>query len=249
MNIVEWFVDPAHWSGPDGIPRLMLDHIGYTAMAATAALIIAMPLGLFIGHTGKGTFAIAGLANSLRALPTLGLLILAVVVIAPYLGEDLAFVVPSLIVLVVLAIPPIMVNTYAGIRGIDPAVRDAAYGIGMRPFQVLVQVEIPCALPLIISGVRSATLQIISTATVAAYVSLGGLGRYIIDGQAQLDYTMMVAGALLVALLAIAVEGALLVVERLVVSRGLTRRWRTSATTRSAARRGNATEPRALVHS
>src|SRR5690606_1256191 len=189
MNLIGWFADPAHWSGPDGIPRQMLVHIGYCAAAAGAALLIALPTGLLIGHTGKGSVLVAGAANALRALPTLGLLIAAVVLLSPHFGSDAAFVVPALAVLVVLAVPPILTNAYAGVRAVPESARDAAYGIGMRRWQVLLGVELPCALPLIVSGVRSASLQLVSTATVAAYVSLGGLGRYIIDGQAQLDYT------------------------------------------------------------
>ncbi|GAA1079398.1 ABC transporter permease [Nocardiopsis composta] len=227
MNLIDWFADPAHWSGPDGIPRQMLVHIGYCAAAAGAALLIALPTGLLIGHTGKGSVLVAGAANALRALPTLGLLIAAVVLLSPHFGSDAAFVVPALAVLVVLAVPPILTNAYAGVRAVPESARDAAYGIGMRRWQVLLGVELPCALPLIVSGVRSASLQLVSTATVAAYVSLGGLGRYIIDGQAQLDYTQMLAGAVLVALLAIAVELALLLLERLLVSPGLSGRVRT----------------------
>ncbi|GAB3499962.1 ABC transporter permease [Nocardiopsis coralliicola] len=229
MNLFAWFADPVHWSGPDGIPRQMLVHLAYCGAAAAAALAIALPIGLYIGHTGRGAALVAGLANTLRALPTLGLLIAAVVLLSPHFGAGLAFTVPCLIVLVVLAIPPIMTNAYAGVSSVSPEVRTAARGIGMRPWQVLLTVELPCALPLVISGVRSAALQLVSTATVAAYVSLDGLGRFIIDGQAQLDYTQMLAGAVLVAVLAIAVELALLLFERAVVSPGLTGRVRTAA--------------------
>ncbi|MFD6099971.1 ABC transporter permease [Nocardiopsis flavescens] len=226
MNLIEWFADPAHWAGPDGIPRQVLTHLVYCAIAAAVAIVVALPAGLVIGHTGRGAVVVAGLANALRALPTLGLLIAAVLLVSPHVGSQLAFTVPALIVLVVLAIPPILTNAYAGVTAVPPQVRTAAHGIGMRPWQVLLTVELPCALPLVISGVRSASLQLVSTATVAAYVSLGGLGRYIIDGQAQLDYTQMLAGAILVALLAIVVEALLLLLERLVVSPGLTGRLR-----------------------
>ena len=226
MNLLEWFADPAHWSGPDGIPQQVLTHLLYCGIAAAVAVLIALPVGLVIGHTGRGTVAVAGLANALRALPTLGLLIAAVVLLSPHFGSDLAFTVPALIVLVILAIPPILTGAYSGVVAVSPSARDAAHGIGMRPWQVLLTVELPCALPLVISGVRSASLQLVSTATVAAYVSLGGLGRFIIDGQAQLDYTQMLAGALLVAALAIVLELVLLVLERALVSPGLTGRLR-----------------------
>src|SRR5690606_33471204 len=127
--------------------------------------------------------------------------------------------------LVVLAVPPILTSTYAGVEGVDPAARDAAYGMGMTGQQVLFRVETPCALPLVLSGIRSAMLQVISTATVAAYVSLGGLGRFVIDGLASQDYPQMLGGALLVAALAIVVEAGLAGVQRLVVPRGLSGRF------------------------
>ena len=175
---------------------------------------------------GRGTFLVAGLANGLRALPTLGLLILAVLLIAPLISNDLAFVIPSLIALVVLGVPPVLSGTYSGIQNVDPAARDAAYGMGMSGRQVLWRVELPCALPLVFSGVRSALLQIIATATIAAYVSLGGLGRFIIDGQAQHDFPQMLSGAVLVAALALLADLVISVVQRLTVSRGLTGRYR-----------------------
>ena len=229
QSIIDWLVDPGHWSGSDGIVHRLLQHLEYSALSLVLAALIALPLGMFIGHTGKGTFLIAGVANSFRALPSLGLLVLIVLVMSGSLPFGIAYLLPTVIVLVLLAIPPILSNTYAGIQNIDADARDAAYGMGMTGRQVLVQVETPCALPLIISGIRSAALQIIATATVAAYVSLGGLGRYVIDGQQQQDYPQMAAGAVLVAVLALLVDVVLIGAQRFVVSRGLTGRYARSS--------------------
>ncbi|REF36651.1 ABC transporter permease [Thermasporomyces composti] len=219
--LLSWLTDPAHWAGSDGVPHRVAEHLGYSVLALLLAAVIAVPLGLFIGHTGRGTFLIAGLANALRALPTLGLLILAVLALISRLPGELGFLVPSIAVLVVLAVPPILSGSYAGVRSVPPEARDAAFGMGMTGREVLVKVEMPCALPLLFSGLRSAMLQIVSTATVAAYVGLGGLGRLLIDGLAVRDYPQMLAGALLVAVLAVLVELLLAGLQRLVVPRGL----------------------------
>lgn len=222
--MLAWFTNPDHWRGPDGIPSLVGEHLVYSGIALLLACLIAVPVGLYVGHTRRGVVVIAGLANALRALPSLGLIVLLVTLLGPAFASDLAFVIPSLIVLVLLAVPPIMTATYAGIGAVDPEAVDAARGMGHRHLQILFGVELPCALPLIFSGLRSATLQIISTATIAAYVSLGGLGRLIIDGRAQNDYYQMTAGAVLVGLLAIAVDLLIGLLSRLFVSPGLTRR-------------------------
>ena len=229
-SLVDWLTDPANWSGADGIPVRLGQHLVYSVVATMLALAIGVPAGLYIGHTGRGTFLVAGLANALRALPTLGLLILAVLLLLPRLSGDLGFVIPSILVLVILAVPPLLTSTYAGVQSVDPAARDAAYGMGMRGGQVLTKVEIPCALPLMFSGLRSAVLQVVATATVAAYVSLGGLGRFVIDGLASHDYPQVLGGAVLVAALAVAVDLLLAAVARLSVSRGLTGRYGRSRT-------------------
>ena len=176
--------------------------------------MIAVPLGAWIGHTGRGGFLVVGLANGLRALPTLGLLVLIVGAVG--LG-----LLGPIIALVILAVPPILAGTYAGVRNVDSAVVDAARGMGMREREVLLGVELPNALPLIIGGIRSSVLQVISTATIAAYVALGGLGRFIIDGLAVRDFPQMVAGSVLVALLAIAADLLLAGLQKLLVSPGL----------------------------
>ncbi|MDQ1124160.1 ABC transporter permease [Microbacterium trichothecenolyticum] len=222
--MIAYLLDPNNWAGSGGIPVLVGQHLVYTAVALLIAGVIGVPAGLYVGHTGRGVVVIAGFANALRALPTLGLIVLLVMIVAPLIASDLAFVIPSIIVLVLLAIPPIMTNTYAGIRAVDAAAVDAAVGMGYRPLKVLFSVQVPCALPLIISGFRGATLQVISTATIAAYVSLGGLGRLIIDGRAQNDYDKMLVGALLVAILALVVDLLLALASRVFVSPGLDRR-------------------------
>lgn len=228
-DVIEWLTDPAHWSGPAGIPTRILEHLGYTGLTLVLGVVIAVPLGALIGHTGRGTFLIAGLGNGLRALPELGLLTLLVML--TYVG-----LLPVVLSLVVLAIPPLLAGTYAGVRNVDPSVVDAARGMGMREPGVLLRVELPNALPLILGGLRGATLQVIATATIAAYVGIGGLGRYIIDGNSQRDYIQMAGGAIVVAVLALAVEGVLALAQRLIVSPGLrtttTRRRRSLALTR-----------------
>lgn len=221
--MLEWFLDPAHWAGPSSIPVQVGYHLLYSGTALLVALAIAVPLGVYIGYTGRGEVLVAGVANALRALPTFGLLILVVMLAAPHIASRLAFVGPTIVVLVLLAVPPILSGTYAGIQGADPGAVGAARAMGYTRPQILWHVQVPCALPLFLSGVRNATLQIVSTATVAAYVSLRGLGRYIIDGRASSDYAQMAAGAILVAVVALVLELAFLGLERAVVSPGLTR--------------------------
>ncbi len=218
----------AHWSGPEGVPARVLEHLEYTFLALAFVCLIALPLGLFVGHTGRGSVAIAGSANALRALPDFGLLVYVVLLISGRLPAGLAYLLPSVLVLVILGIPAVLSATYAGIQAVDPAARDAAKGMGMTGSQVLWRVEVPNAMPLILSGVRSSMLQIVATATIAAYVSLGGLGRFIIDGQSQRDYSQMAAGAVLVGLLAIVLDLLVAGIQRLVVSPGVTGRFRTA---------------------
>lgn len=222
--MIEWFSDPTHWSGSDGVFVLLTQHLIYSGVALFFSCIIGLPIGLYVGHTGRGVVLIAGLANALRALPSLGLIVLLVILFGPVFASDMAFIVPSIIVLVLLAVPPIMNATYAGVNAVDYAAVDAARGMGKRPLDILFDVELPCALPLIFSGLRSATLQIISTATIAAYVSLGGLGRLIIDGRAQNDYYQMAAGAVLVGALALIVDLGITIISRLTISPGVARR-------------------------
>jgi len=221
-EVIEWFGDPTHWSGPTGVPTRILEHLTYTGLAVALGVVIAVPLGALIGHTGRGSFIVVGLANGMRALPELGLLTLLVLLTTISL-------VPVTIALVMLAVPPLLAGTYAGVRNVDRSVVDAARGMGMREREVLLKVELPNALPLILGGLRAATLQVLATAAIAAFIALGGLGRYLIDGLAQQDYPQMVAGAVAIAVLALVTEAVLAGVQRLVVSPGL----RLSPTTRS----------------
>jgi len=222
MNLLwTWLSDPAHWQGDDGIPVRIAEHLAYSGVTLLLAAAIGVPLGLWVGHTGRGRVLVVNLVNGMRSVPTLGLLFVAVLVVGPLLAGDIAFVVPAIFVLVVLAVPPILAGAYSGVEGVDPGARDAARGMGMRPREVLARVEVPCALPLIFSGLRSAALQVVATATLAASVSLGGLGRFLIDGQAYRDYGQMAGGALLVAVLAMLVDLVLAGVQRVAVSPGL----------------------------
>lgn len=214
MNYLSYLFDPAHWTGSQGIPARLVEHLGYTALTMVIAIVVAVPVGAWIGHTGRGGFAVVGLANGLRALPTLGLLVLIV-------GATGLGLLGPITALVILAVPPVLAGTYAGVRNVDPAVVDAARGMGMRGREVLLGVELPNALPLIISGIRSSVLQVISTATIAAYVALGGLGRFIIDGLAVRDFPQMIAGSILVAGLAVVVDLLLAGLQKLIVSPGL----------------------------
>jgi osmoprotectant transport system permease protein len=223
-GIVDWLSDPANWSGGDGIPQRLFEHVWYSALSLALAALVAVPVGLAIGHTGRGRFLVVNLAGAARAIPSLGLIYLMVLFFFSRVSGESAFIVPTIIVLTVLAIPPIMSGAYAGVEGVDPAARDAARGMGMTGGQVLSKVEVPNALPLIFSGFRSATLQVIATATLAAVIGAGGLGRYLIDGQKVLDYAQMSGGAVLVAALALALDGLLALVQRYAVSPGLTGR-------------------------
>ena len=212
-----WLSEAARWQGPNGIPTRLWEHLGYSAGATLVAMAIALPLAFWIGHTGRGGLLAVNVANIGRAVPTFGLILAAFVIF----GLNL---IPVYIALVLMAIPPILTNGYVGIREVDPEVREAAEGMGMTGWQVLWRVEIPVALPLIMTGIRTSAVQVVATATLAAFVGLGGLGRYIIDGLAQgAQYdpqarAMVIVGSVLVAVLAIATELLLDRVERLVVS-------------------------------
>jgi osmoprotectant transport system permease protein len=236
-----WFNDPSNWTGADGLFVRIREHLLYTGLVLVIAVAIALPIGLVIGHTGRGTLLVVGTVNGFRAVPTLGLVLLLYVWLAPKIRSqiEIPYLVPRgglgsfvaiMIVLVLLALPPILTNTYAGVQAVDPAARDAAAGMGMSGWQIVRQVEFPCALPLIFSGIRSATLQVVATVTVAAYVPLlGGLGRYIADGVQSLNdprygYPAMVAAGITVALLAVLLDAFWALVQRLVVSPGLSGR-------------------------
>ncbi|WP_433182154.1 ABC transporter permease [Actinoallomurus sp. CA-150999] len=209
-----WLTASANWSGGDGIPHRLLEHLGYSALALFIAAVIALPLGALVGHTGRGGFVVVTVANFARAVPTLGLVLLVVTVTSIGLT-------PVIVPLIALATPPILVNTYEGVRGVDPDIKDAARGMGMTGTGILLKAEIPVALPLILLGLRTAAIQVVATATIAAYAGIGGLGRYIVDGLSRKDYPSVVGGSVLVVLLAVAVQVAFVGIRRAVVSRGL----------------------------
>lgn len=206
-EVASWLTDGAQWHGDDGLPHRIVQHIGYTALTVAVASAIAIPLGLWIGHTGRMRGLAVSLTGALRALPTLGL----VTLMGLWLGIGL---IPPTIALVVLAIPPLLAGAYAGLESVDRATVDAARAIGMSEWQVLGKVEIPLALPIIVGGIRSAVLQVIATATIAAYIGLGGLGRYLIDGLAVRDYPQMAGGSVIVVVLALLLDGAFVLVQR-----------------------------------
>ena len=210
----DWVTQSANWHGSGSIPQQILAHLGYSALPLLIATLIGIPAGVAIGHTGRGAVIVVNLANSWRAIPTLGLLTL----LAVYLGFSLL---TWLLPLVVLAIPPILVNAYEGVAGVEPGVRDAAKGAGMTSWQQVTRVEVPIALPLILVGLRTAAIFVVATATIAAYIGLGGLGRFIIDGLSSYQYGPVAGGALLVVILAVLVLGFFALLSRLIVPAGL----------------------------
>lgn len=215
--IVAWFQDPQQWSGAGSIPARLGEHMLYSLTALAIAAVIAIPLGMVLGHLNRGEILVLTLANSIRALPTLGLLTLVVIVS----GIGLL---PPLVALVVLAVPPILVNTFEGIRTVDRTVVDAARGMGLPGSRVLLQVEAPVALPLILLGLRLSAIQVVSAATIAAFVGLGGLGRYIFDGLGRRDLGQILGGSILVAGLAIGTEVLFVLLSAALVSPGVARR-------------------------
>lgn len=220
-QVAAWFADPSHWSSSDGIPTRVAEHLVLSGAATALAILLALPLGVYLGHARRFDFAAINVANVGRALPSLALLAFALPV-AFALGLGLGFW-PTLFAMVPLGIPPILTNAVAGVREVDPEVVDAARGMGLSGRQLLRQVELPIAAPLILAGVRNAAVAIVATATLGALVAGGGLGRYIVDGLARQEYARLFAGALLVALLAICVEIAFSLLERIVVSPGVRR--------------------------
>jgi osmoprotectant transport system permease protein len=195
----DWITTAANWHGSDSIPQQLLAHIGYSALSLAIAALIAIPVGVLIGHQGgKTANVVINVANAGRSIPTLGLLIL----LAVFLGfSTLTWLLP----LVALALPPILINACEGVAAVDPDVKDAARGVGMTTWQQIVRVEVPIATPLILLGLRTSAIFVVATATIAAYIGLGGLGRFIVDGLASDDYGPVAGGALLVVLLAIVV--------------------------------------------
>lgn len=238
MNVLlqgfQWIFTGSHWQTTQGVPPILFrigEQFGYTAVSLLVTVLIAVPLGLYVGHTGRGRGSAIFISNASRALPTLG--IYAALIMALGIG-----IVPLAVVLVILGIPPLLAGVYSGLEAVDRQTIDAARAQGMTELQILGKVEVPLGFKLIFGGFRAATLQIFATATLAAYFSLGGLGRYLVDGLAQNDIPQLVAGAILVIVLALIIDGILAIIQKLVVpgvSRG------TSSTKRTA--RGGAVPP------
>ena len=219
MNLVEatilWLADPTSWSGPTGIPARLFEHIALSGASLALAMALAIPLGIWIGHTGRFTALAVNVANIWRAIPSLALIALVLPVTAaidPQLGFK---VYPTLIAMIVLAIPPILVNTQAGIAGVDRDLVEAARAMGMREGQVVRRLELPIALPAIVTGIRTSAVQVVATATLGAIFGSGGLGRYLVEGIAQRDDGMTFGGVVLVVGLALAVEGGFILAQRL----------------------------------
>ncbi|RZS32756.1 osmoprotectant transport system permease protein [Herbihabitans rhizosphaerae] len=224
-NMIDWLTNGANWQGPEGIPTRVGEHVYYAVLAVLVASAVAVPLGLFVGHTGRGAVFVVAISNALRALPTLGLVTLFVLLLG--LGDW-----PVLIGLIILAVPPILSGTYAGVQDVDRGVIDAARGMGMTGWQRLWKVEVPNALPLLIGGVRSAVLQVVATVAVAAFVGLGGLGRILLSGQKTYKFEVMLGAAVLIALLAVVLDQIIAAIQRLVVPKGLTVAAKAAAPTR-----------------
>ena len=222
--LVEWFTDPQHWEGSFGVPTRLLEHVITSAVSVAIAAVIALPVAMYIGHTRRLEFLVVSVANVGRAIPSFGLLFLSVLVLGLGLGSPPSLRPAVLIALILLAIPPILTNTYVGIQNVDDDTLEAARGMGMTEWQVLARLELPLAAPLIMGGIRTAAVQVVATATLAAVVGGGGLGRFILDGFATGDDPQIVAGALLVGLLAILTEVSLGLLQRAVTPRAMS--WR-----------------------
>jgi osmoprotectant transport system permease protein len=209
LEALAWMFSPERLVGESSIPNRLAEHLVYTLVSVLIAAVIAIPAGLLIGHTGRGRQLAIGLSGAARALPSLGL----ITILALLLGS-IEFT-PVLIVLVVLAVPSILAGAYAGVEAIDRHTIDAARAMGMTEWQVLIRVELPLGLPLLVGGLRNATLQVVATATLAAYIGLGGLGRYIFSGLSTRSFEVMLGGAILVAVLALLLEGMFALLQRM----------------------------------
>jgi len=226
-QLLGFFSDPASWSGETGIPNRLVEHIAIALLAVLTASAIALPLGFYIGHTGRLQLLGINIANIGRAIPSYAVMVMLLPVmlgLAPVLGYDprlgLRFF-PIFLAMVLLAIPPILVAAYAGLQEVDSDLKESSRGMGLTEPQILTRVELPLALPVLVGGFRVALLQVIATATIGAYLAGGGLGRYIIDGIARRDDGMLYGGVVLVALLAIGTDVSLSWLERRLTPRGV----------------------------
>nr|WP_142159343.1 ABC transporter permease subunit [Cellulomonas sp. SLBN-39] len=212
LDALTWLADPARWVGDGSVPVRAGEHLLVTAVAMLVAAAVALPVGVAVGHTRRGRLVVVALAGAARAVPTLGLLTLLALALGIGVGAPL-------VALVVLAVPSLLAGTAAGVRGVDPVAVDAARASGFTEGQVVVRVELPLAAPVVVGAVRAATLQVIATATLVAYVADVGLGRYVMGGLKSRDYPQMLAGALVVIVLALAVDGLVAGIHRAATSR------------------------------
>lgn len=218
-EVAVWVADPGTWSGSNGIPVRLWEHIWLSALALGIGTLIALPLGMLIGHTGRGAIAVVSIANIGRAVPSLGLLGIAFILLLPF-GLGIG-IVPSLIALAALAIPPIVTNTFVGLREVDRDLVEAARGMGMREREILMRVELPIAMPVILAGIRLSAVQVVATATLAAVISGGTLGHLILVGVAIGDDAQVFGAAVLVALLSVGTEIGFGAIQRAATSPGL----------------------------
>jgi osmoprotectant transport system permease protein len=221
---VAWLTDPAHWTGPNGIPARLSEHIAISVVSLIIAVAIAIPVGLYIGHTRKHTTFAVNSANLWRALPSLAVIAIVLPITARIDPEFGFKVYPTIIAMVVLAVPPILVNTYSGLAGVDRDILEAGRGQGMAEAQILRKVELPLSVAVITVGIRSAAIQVVATATLGAVFGFGGLGRYLVDGMAQISQGgvgMIFSGVILVAGLVIVTELVFAIVQRRLTPRGL----------------------------
>jgi osmoprotectant transport system permease protein len=221
-EVIGWLTDPAHWTGPSGIPTRVAEHLAISLAALLIATLIALPIGLYVGHTRRGARIAVNAANIGRAIPSLALIGIAVpitVLIDPQFGFK---ILPTLIAMIALGIPPILVNTYTGITEVDRDLTEAATGMGLTSRQVLSGVELPLAAAVIVAGMGSAAVQIIATATLGAIFGGPGLGTYLVQGIAQNDDAMLFSGVVLVAVLALSAEAAFTLLGRALTPRQVT---------------------------
>ncbi|WP_405740928.1 ABC transporter permease [Streptomyces sp. NBC_00028] len=206
----DWLTDPAHWTGDDGIWHRLLQHLVLTVVCLLISCIIALPIALVLGHLGKGGALAVNISNIGRAVPTFAVLVLLLLTPIGDWGEG-----PTVVALVLFALPPLLTNAYVGMREVDRSIVQAARGMGMTGRQMLFRVELPLALPMVLNGVRIAAVQLVATATIAALAGGGGLGRIITAGFNLASTPQVVAGAVLVAVFALLVEGIFEIAERL----------------------------------
>jgi osmoprotectant transport system permease protein len=220
-DVLAWFTNPATWAGETGIPIRLVEHIAISAVSILAATLIALPIGLWIGHTGRGATLAINLANIGRAVPSYAVIVIILPISLAFSSEYGLDLIPTFLAMVLLAIPPILVNTYAGLRQVDRDLVEAARGMGLREREILTGVEVPLAAPVITGGFRTAVLNVIATATIGAVVGFGGLGRYIIDGRAKgiVGVGELIGGAILVTVLAVGVDLVLAWLQRVLARR------------------------------